>query len=298
MNQQFRQLEQRDFYGEGSYQVMTSEFLLNQGHCCHSGCRHCPYKIPPQNQNKKPRIICLVPSLTETLIAAGAEVVGCTRYCIHPEEIVNKICKVGGTKDLKINEIINLKADFVILDQEENTLEMANSLGHTIQQIVTHVVSIPTLAIELNKLSVLLNLPLLQNYSERLIKLNGMKSKIPFPIKSDFKNIIYIIWKDPWISVARETFIGSVLDYMGWGDKLWTPPKKNILKNELYPQFQLSDIPPNTLLLFSSEPYPFAKQQNMLKEKFANFPYLIVDGESYSWFGLRSLRFLEDQLLS
>ncbi|MCB0483115.1 MAG: hypothetical protein KDC37_00985 [Flavobacteriales bacterium] len=39
-----RQLEPEDFYKtpEG-YIVFTEKYHLKRGHCCQSGCRHCPY---------------------------------------------------------------------------------------------------------------------------------------------------------------------------------------------------------------------------------------------------------------
>ena len=65
----------------------------------------------------------LVPSWTETLICAGVDVVGRTRFCIHPEGKVGSIAALGGTKNLKSQELMNLKPDLIILDQEENPKE-------------------------------------------------------------------------------------------------------------------------------------------------------------------------------
>jgi hypothetical protein len=33
-----------DYYIEDGRWVFTEHFLLKRGHCCGSGCRHCPYK--------------------------------------------------------------------------------------------------------------------------------------------------------------------------------------------------------------------------------------------------------------
>ena len=70
-------------------------------------------------------VACMVPSWTETLIHAGVNVVGSTRYCIHPREKVSSIPVVGGTKDISCPKVAELKADLLVLDKEENTRFMA-----------------------------------------------------------------------------------------------------------------------------------------------------------------------------
>ena len=97
--------------------------------------------------------------------------------------------------------------------------------------------------------------------------------------------VLYVIWKDPWMGVSRDTFIGSVLDRFWWGGLLPVFPVK-------YPELELTKYDPaRTLLLFSSEPYPFLKRRAELDG--LGFPYAFVDGESLSWFGVRTLAFLE-----
>jgi ABC-type Fe3+-hydroxamate transport system substrate-binding protein len=46
-----------------------------------------------------PRIVSLVPSLTELLFALGLgpRVVGRTGFCVHPRDAVRAVPKVGGT---------------------------------------------------------------------------------------------------------------------------------------------------------------------------------------------------------
>ena len=69
----------------------------------------------------------LVPSITETLIEAGVEVVGRTRFCIHPAEKIKSISIVGGTKNIDWQKVEALKADALILDKEENPQSFANN---------------------------------------------------------------------------------------------------------------------------------------------------------------------------
>jgi hypothetical protein len=98
-------------------------------------------------------------------------------------------------------------------------------------------------------------------------------------------NILYVIWKDPWMSVSKSTFIGSVLEKCGMGSYL--PDFK-----EKYPKIELTAYSPSqTVLLFASEPYPFLrKRQDLLP---IQHPHAFVEGECFSWFGVRALRFLE-----
>ena len=98
--------------------------------------------------------------------------------------------------------------------------------------------------------------------------------------------VLYLIWKNPWMAVSKDTFIGSVLTSLGL--------KKLLVGfSEKYPKIELSDYSPkNTLLLFSSEPYDFAKEMEPLIKM--DYPCALVDGASFSWFGLRSLRFLQE----
>ena len=89
------------------------------------------------------RIVSMVPSWTETLLKAGVNVVGRTRYCIHPPKLITNIPIVGGTKDVSWDLVEDLKPDLVLLDQEENPLEMAEECP--VPYFATHVNSIESL---------------------------------------------------------------------------------------------------------------------------------------------------------
>ena len=88
------------------------------------------------------KVVSLVPSLTETLLACGVEVVGRTRYCIHPAETVRDIAVVGGTKGVNWQRVSELSPDLVVMDKEENTREMADACP--LPWHATHVTSIQT----------------------------------------------------------------------------------------------------------------------------------------------------------
>ncbi|MCB0342510.1 MAG: Fe3+-siderophores ABC transporter protein [Pseudobdellovibrionaceae bacterium] len=293
----------RDYYFEGPYQVQTAEYLLARGECCQSGCRHCPFGLSENKQGRSngPRIVSLVPSWTETLLAAGAHVVGRTRFCVRPKDLVKDIPVVGGTKTLDLDKLNWLAPDFVVMDQEENTLVMAENCPFKI--LTSHVGSLTDLHDELLHFSSRLNLPGLAAYADRLDTLikrpptrKASASDWPGIIEwwrrpegsiSNY-HVVYVIWNNPLMAISKDTYIGSVMGWFGLSENLWPGDG-----SQKYPSFKMSDVPENTLFLFSSEPFPFSKY----KEKFlktSNHPAALVDGESYGWFGLRGLRFLEE----
>lgn len=240
------------------------------------------------------RVVSLVPSWTETLLACGVNVVGRSRFCVHPAGLVDSIPVVGGTKDLKEDALAALAPDLLLLDQEENLPWMANAAP----VLCTHVRAADDMPGELDRLAEGLEneaLALLadewrQELSqphyprERVRDLPGVLEWLEAPEREP-EQILYMIWRGPWMAVSRHTFIGSLFQHLGYGGRIPAFPEK-------YPKLDLGDFDPErTLLLFSSEPYPFAaKKQELLS---LGFPAAIVDGELYSWFGVRSLRFLQ-----
>jgi hypothetical protein len=115
---------------------------------------------------------------------------------------------------------------------------------------------------------------------------------------------VYCIWKDPWMSAGRGTFISSMVERVGFDlTKMWPPVSMTSGDAELsispsvnsgstsvkYPTFDEREIPAGAWVLLSSEPYPFAKKPPLLQQE----NIALVDGESFSWFGIRALRFLE-----
>ena len=245
-------------------------------------------------------VVCMVPSWTETLIHAGVNVVGRTRYCIHPRERVASIPVVGGTKDISWSKVAELKADLLVLDKEENPRFMAEQ--SPVPWIATHVTSVWDVEKNLQVIHERLLRPELvamgkrwRDVCERLtresrnpswLKLPGVIEWVRQP-RVDVDRFLYIIWKDPWTAVDLSTFIGSVFSLLGFGSRMSR-------LNEKYARIRLEDFDPiRTLLLFGSEPYPFDKRKEVIEE--LPHPSAIVDGECFSWFGVRTLRFLEER---
>jgi iron complex transport system substrate-binding protein len=250
------------------------------------------------------KVLCLVPSITETLIACHVNLVGRTRFCIHPAEKVKQIAAVAGTKDINWQKIEQLQPDLVIFDKEENTLEMANACPYP--YIALHILSVDNVGPELKRLAEKLDNVALAQVATRWQQVSHLPAKkwsptevIPAVISTlkaqsqqsepvNINKIDYMIWKNPWMAIGPNTFIWSMLEKLGFADHL-------IKRTEKYPNLGEEIKPdPNTFYLFSSEPFPFERYQNELTA--LGFNGAVIDGESYSWYGIRSLEFLETQL--
>lgn len=343
----------------------------------------------------------MVPSWTETLVEAGINVVGRTRFCCHPHKEVQKIPIVGGTKDIQWEKVKELNASLLILDREENPVHFAEDspipfwashitditdVGHALESLAEalrrignpkcknlsetkEILSINK-KLALNKISILNSAnanfrtnmkeesslarreiqqdPFKRIYSslhlEKNNEVNSVRANLDQPKSTDnlemslkrlsgwsdewkalsrsepmeipldsflrsfskeglhcqviqeiSKNskelkFFYIIWKNPWMRVNQNTFIGSVLKYFG------IVLDAGISTNNRYPIFSESDFEnPNSFFLFSTEPFPFHKK---LKE-IRGLPLsptsgaAVIDGEVISWYGIRSLRWIQ-----
>lgn len=242
------------------------------------------------------RVVCLVPSWTETLIEAGVSVVGRTRYCVHPAERVKNIAVVGGTKDVDWHKVAALAPDLVVFDREENTKAMADSCPYP--WVATDVTSVQAMPAALEQLAEALNCDALLHMAERyhaVLAAPVSRSARQLPLLSDAdaseravldeeRPWVYLIWRKPWMTVGRDTFIHSLFAHLD--HTLITP-------GDRYPEVSkewLAQYKP--VLLCASEPYPFAGKLNAVKDEL-QLDALLIDGEPLCWYGIRSLRFLE-----
>ena len=228
----------------------------------------------------------MVPSWTETLLEAGVEVVGRTRFCIHP---ASSVVRVGGTKDWKLSKVLSVKADLLVLDREENPLFMSVDSGLPVW--ASQITSVGDMPVALRDLAEVLGNEKLREWSDRWSSVAAAGPGHGWPGILEWgrrpacavRSVVYVIWRDPWMAVGPQTFIGSMLRRTGYRVQPF---------EDKYPVVNFADFDrESTLLLFSSEPYPFLRKRQGLAE--LGFPYAFVDGESFSWFGVRALRFLE-----
>jgi ABC-type Fe3+-hydroxamate transport system substrate-binding protein len=236
-----------------------------------------------------PRIVCLVPSITELVCDLGLaeQLVGRTGFCIHPWETVRTIPKVGGTKDLKMEKIRALEPTHVIVNVDENRLEDAEALREFVPNvIVTHPLT-PLDNLELYRL--LGGVFGVEEAAERLC--GEFESEFASIAQRSWaaKKVLYLIWREPWMTVSSDTYISQMLALINWT----TQP---VGSTERYPTVELGDYDVDRVLL-SSEPFHF--KQEHLAEVAALVPgaeVSLIDGEMTSWYGSRAvagLRYLK-----
>lgn len=231
---------------------------------------------PPQ------RIISLVPSQTELLFDLGmeSEIVGLTRFCIHPNDKVKNISKVGGTKDFKLDRIIALAPDLIIGNKEENEQTGIEELQ---KHFPVWMSDIKTLEDALNMIS---KIGELVDKAERAHALARDIRKsfqiLESPSRKYSLHTLYLIWKSPYLAAGQETFINDMLVQCGF---------QNLMPaGSRYPEIsevEIAKLDPD-LILLSSEPYPFQEKHiQELKMLAPGAKIILVDGEMFSWYGSR-----------
>lgn len=224
------------------------------------------------------RIISLVPSITELLHDLGLvnEVVGVTKFCIHPKDWCKSKQHIGGTKKVNFERIAKLEPDLIIGNKEENTKEDINLLEKNYNVLMTDVNTFE------DALEMILLLSKVCNKSKEGVKLHQELLDLKSHYNSTpILSAIYLIWKDPFFAVGKHTFINDMLSISGF---------KNLITTERYPEISIEEINKlkPKLLLLSTEPYPF--DNNYLKEiktKLIHTYPVLVDGEMFSWYGSR-----------
>ena len=228
------------------------------------------------------RIVSLVPSQTELLSYLGQEntVVGITKFCIHPSEWFQTKKRIGGTKNLKIQEIIDLQPDLIIGNKEENTESDILALAEYCPVWMSDINSVEEALLMIRDLGKLTNSTL---KSEELItKVEEGFQQISSLGKN--RKVLYCIWDEPTMVVGKETYIHSILKKLGF---------ENVVDENRYPALSdLNKLNPDILLL-SSEPFPFGDIHcKKYQELFPNAKVQLVDGEMFSWYGSRMLQAL------
>jgi hypothetical protein len=177
-----------------------------------------------------------------------------------------------------------LKPDLLIFDREENPKFMAEQ--SEIPFHATHVTGLADMPKSLREMGEILKNSELAAMAGAWEKILAGRPAPGFPglieePTGPYTQAVYLIWKDPWMAAGSGTFIASVLDYLG---------VEMLRLDGKYPKIDLTLFPKDTLLIFSSEPYPFLKKREGLAE--LGFPIAFADGEKFSWFGVRAQRFL------
>ncbi len=238
--------------------------------------------MPDQPYN---RIISLVPSLTELLIDLGLkdQLVGRTRFCIHPEKDVQEIEIVGGTKSPNLEKIIELEPDFILANKEENREEDIEVLRAYTKVYVTEIGSVEDALLEFSSLGQALGV---KDEAQNIVsEISSILSKAP---EVQELSVAYFIWKDPWMTVGKDTYIHNVLKHYNltnvYGDRT-RYPKTTLAK--------LASKNPD-LILLSSEPFPFKEKHiQEIRGACPTAKIKLVNGEWFSWYGSRMIKAFE-----
>ena len=232
------------------------------------------------------RIISLVPSQTELLVDLGLEnsIVGITHFCVHPDYLLQKKTRVGGTKKVNFRKVKDLNPDIILCNKEENTKEMVEELEKIAPVHVSDVANLDD-AYEL-----------MQDYgkifdcaelAETLVNSIKKKEKSLRDLAKNSKErrVAYFIWNKPLMVAGQGTFINEMLDLNNF---------RNVYKADRYPETNIDEIKELEidLCLLSSEPFPFEEKHKSLFEGLVK-DVQIVDGEYFSWYGSRLLKAMD-----
>lgn len=234
------------------------------------------------------RIVSLVPSLTELICDLGLEdeLVGVTKFCVHPFHIKSTKTIIGGTKQIKFDKIKELNPDIIIANKEENTQEIVEELSQICPVWVTDIYTIED------------NIQTIEDFGKLFNKRTAATKwidKIQFAYQ-DFqqfitdkpsKKVAYYIWANPYMVAGGNTFINELLKLNHFENIYDNNPKYEGRYPEVIIQKMRIQGDPEIIFL-SSEPFPFKDEHAFeLGRHTHHAKTIFVDGEMFSWYGTR-----------
>lgn len=237
------------------------------------------------------RIVSLVPSETFNVARLGAihRLVGRTRYCVEPPEVAT-IPTLGGTKDVAVERVFALAPDLVLANREENRREDVEPLidgGLNVRVVFPNTVQ--------SGLDDFVQLAhLLDVESEEVAACRSLAQ----PNHATGRRCFVAIWRDPWITVNDDTYIGDVIRWLGWTNVFGTRPAKDEEgRDARYPRVQTEEIvaaQPEVVLL-PDEPYAFGPEHREWFRTLGipaarNGSIFCVNGRDLCWHGAWALQ--------
>lgn len=232
------------------------------------------------------RIISIVPSQTELLFDLGLdqEIIGLTKFCIHPIEKFAERTKVGGTKKLNIDLIKDLKPDLIIGNKEENTQSDIEELAGYFPVWMSDIFTLDDAMKTITEIGALVDREPEAGYLNHLISA-GFNDLKTLALQNHIdKKVAYLIWRKPYMAAGKNTFIDDILLINGM---------TNVMESERYPAITLEELQTTNceLILLSSEPYPFGEKHiEEIQSALPNVKVMLVDGEMFSWYGSRLVK--------
>lgn len=257
---------------------------------------------PPSEPSPSPasrlRIASLVPSVTELLAELGlaGQLVARTGFCVHPLQLLAGVPKVGGTKDVNLAKLRRLAPTHVVLNVDENRLETVHALrawpqAERPELIITHPCGpedVPALVEQLRE--AFGAIAAVQERGEALLAELRSELAATQPHGRVPCAVLYLIWRDPWMTVARNTYISRLLARVNW---LTMPPAAGDRQGATrYPTLRGHEAWLGIVrrVLLSSEPYRFEASHLALAQALCpGASVRLVDGELLGWYGVRTL---------
>lgn len=243
------------------------------------------------------RIVSLVPSITETLFALGTgeRIAGITDYCIHPKDQVGAKPKVGGTKSFSVRRVLELEPDLVVANAEENRKHQVDALEQAgLKIFVTFPKTVD------GCLKMIADVAVLTGTSEAaealLASINRSRIDARARASDPPARVLCPIWKDPYMTINRDTFVDSVIRSCGGRNIFEDSPKR-------YPKFSLAEAASRQpdIVILPTEPYHFTEADIPGIEEMGdavpacrNHRIYVVQGELLSWYGPRLARALSE----
>src|SRR5947209_1977618 len=187
------------------------------------------------------RVVSLVPSLTESVaVTAPGLLVGATDWCTHPPDL--DVARVGGTKNPRVADVVDLRPDVVLANDEENRgadLDALRELGIAVW--VTAPTSVPAAVVSLDRMLRLgcrLDRPQWLDDAQGVWRDHHVGSR---------RRALVPIWRRPWMALGRDTFAGDVLARLGIDNVLAD-------HDERYPRVDLAQLPGYDIVVLPDEP--------------------------------------------
>lgn len=255
------------------------------------GVRHAP-------AGADARIVSLVPSVTELLFALGlgANLVGRTAFCVRPKSDVKKVKSLGGTKKIDFEKLRAARPTHVVVNVDENPKGMVEDIAATGAEIVvTHPIEVEDNVALYRLLGAIFGRAeaaeaLAAQFESALADADRRAATLPE------RNVLYLIWKEPWMTVSADTYIARMLARVRWRTMGHDPGRR-------YPEVALDEklLADADMVLLSSEPFPFKDRH--IRELVERFPahaakFRPIDGGLVSWYGNRAiegLRYLAER---
>ena len=246
------------------------------------------------------RIASLVPSVTELVVALGLRrhLVARTGFCVHPKEALHDVPKVGGTKDVNLAKLQRLAPTHAIVNVDENRLDTV----HRLRTFVPNVIVTHPCAPEDNRALLDQMVAAFGAVPGVGVRAAALRAELDAELAATSPHgrepvaVLYVIWRDPWMTIARDTYISRMLARVRW---LSLPAVDGGPHGAArYPVVQggepwLADV---QRVLLSSEPYRFDESHFPAAQALApQAAVQLVDAEMLSWYGARAaagLRYL------